>query len=740
MHMVSSPARRRIAPRQRVRVVLLALIVAAVAVGFAWAPGSPVGGLGGVASAHALLVRSEPSADQVVSAPPPQVRMWFSEDLNPLTSKATVVDTTNREVDRQDSHVNASNSKEMDISLQLIPAGTYVVAWRTQSATDGHIVGGSFIFRVARPDGSVPPLPKVLPTGHVVGGGGSASGSGTLDAPTVVQALGTWLSELLLAFWVGGLLWETWILSPVAVSSRRRPRYLQDAVEAACRRFDRIAPYALVGVLLADVLIVLGQTAELAGSLAGAFSPVLLRAVLFGSHFGAYWWLRQAVALAALAVVFLSRRYGWSAYGPYLSRGNASATDDDTTEERPDAVPDWRREAFRAAARVPALPRHLVASVRARSWLGRGQLVLAAALIVAFALSGHAAAVPANQLGLELTSDLLHLLATSVWVGGLLYISAVLVPALRDLDDRTRASVLARGLPEFSALALVSVVVLAASGTINTTVHLTSIQQFVTTAYGLTLFVKIELFLLMVVLSAYHAFVLRPRLAAALEAEAVTDSMLAERATVVTAEKSTVGASVPVQSTSGAPKDSLGGALPEDAHVGEPAAASTHVRTLANRLEDWLRREAMLGVAVLACVALLGAFAGTLAAPAQGASSATSSSSEPAAPYNQTHTVAGYSLTLQVVPATFGKNTFTLTVKDAQGKPVSNASALIQTTMLDMDMGTQSAQLKPVTGQPGVYSGESDLTMAGHWQITVKVLPPNASQFVQSPFDITANV
>jgi cytochrome c biogenesis factor len=42
---------------------------------------------------------------------------------------------------------------------------------------------------------------------------------------------------------------------------------------------------------------------------------------------------------------------------------------------------------------------------------------------------------------------------------------------------------------------------------------------------------------------------------------------------------------------------------------------SERAQHLAERLEGWLRREAMLGVAVLFCVALLSAFAGTLAPP-----------------------------------------------------------------------------------------------------------------------------
>ena len=126
----------------------------------------------------------------------------------------------------------------MIISLPLLKAGTYVVVWRTQSADDGHITGGSFIFRIAAPNGDVPPIPSVLPTGNIPGGGGitDASSSG-LDAPSIAQAIFTWLALLGMAVWVGGVIWETWILP----SGLTRDGALREAALAAERRFRRLA-------------------------------------------------------------------------------------------------------------------------------------------------------------------------------------------------------------------------------------------------------------------------------------------------------------------------------------------------------------------------------------------------------------------------------------------------------------------------------------------------------------------
>jgi len=679
-------------------------------------PFTSSGGLIPIASAHALLVRSDPAAHAVLQAPLSQVRLWFSEDVNPGTSHAIVVDTTNREVDNHDSHVNPSNATEMDVSLPLLPAGTYVVAWVTQSADDGHITSGSFYFQVARPDGSVPPIPTQLPTGHIPGAGGGASGAA--DAQTLVEAVFTWLALLFMTFWVGGLIWETWVLPP---GTARDPD-IAAAAQAAARRFRRLAMNALSLVLVFDVGIVLALSADLAGEWSGALSPPLLRAILFGSRYGDFWWLRQLTVLAALVLMYLAERRGWLPHRARPTHPDSEVADADALPANSRAVPDWRREVVAALRDTPKLPGRLVQGWQARSLFGRVELLLGAVLILAFALSGHAAAVPAREFAYALGVDLFHLVCEAAWIGGLFYISVVLVPALAELAERQHARVLALGLPQFSAIAIICAVALAATGSLNTTIHLDSIQQFLTTAYGRILAVKIEFFLFIVAISVYHAFVLRPRLALLLAAPSETQ-------TAAPAEMALASSHTPAAaSVRGEPHD-----VSSD---NPPPPLSSTARQLAERLEDWLGREAMIGAVVLLCVALLGAYAGSLATtPPSAPASATQGGA-----FMQSQAVSHYTVTLKVTPATFGTNTFYVTVKDGTGRPVNGASVVITTDMLDMDMGTQNVQLQPLgAGSPGTYSGQGDLTMAGHWAVLVKIIPPKSTQPVEARFKFTAS-
>jgi copper transport protein len=649
-----------------------------------------------VASAHAYLLRSDPPANTILDAPPQIVRMWFSEELNPFTSHAVVVDTTNHEVDTGEGTVNSSDATEMDVTPLLLRAGTYVVVWRSQSAQDGHITGGSFIFRIARPDGSVPPVPDVLPTGHFPGAAGTGlSANATLDGPTIVQTFMTWLALLGMALWVGGIFWETWILP----SPLQSDPDVAEASRQAHRRFRWLALSALILVLLSDIGIVIGQASEVAGDWSGLFSLPILRAVLFGSHFGTVWWLRQGIALLALLVLLLARKYARSEQNRQVSRekqGDMPQATVDVLDAERDTIPNWGVAVLETFRHIPALPQRLVTGWCARSWVGRLEVLLGAALIVAFALSGHAAAVPSSQLAYALSVDLLHLICTATWVGGLFYLGIAFVPALSSLTESQRARVIALGLPEFSAVAILSVLILATTGSLNTTIHLTALTQLLTTLYGGILIFKISLFLVMIAVSAYHSFFLRPHLVRALT-------------------RSNVPSVVVVSPPGSGGISHITASIDEQNH---PQDTSLQVKRFTRSIVQWVQCEAVIGVGILLCVALLGAFAGTLApAPPATATKADQSSS---GPFLQTQSAQGLHVTLKVAPDTFGTNTFMVTIADAQGHPAQGVAVLAETTMLDMDMGSDVLQLNADTSSVGAFSGQSELTMAGHWRVRLR--------------------
>ena len=579
----------------RGRGALLFALALVAGLGLALLLGLPVGPtsqLIPVAQAHAILLRSDPPANALLRSSPAHVYLWFDDDLVPATSRVVVEDAAGHEVDRRDSQVSRSNPREMTVTLPRLPGGTYTVVWVAQSSDDAHVTEGSFTFRVAGPNGTVPPA-----TGQQTGSSTPALESVSLDGPVIVQALATWLALLGMAYWLGGLIWETWVLPPGAQGDPD----LRAASRTAARRFRKLLPYLLGMLLLANVGIVLAQEAELAGSWSGAFTPSLLQAILFGSRFGFFWWMREVTVAAALVLTLLVTRRGAS------SRSIVQVTAEDAGHgavvvPTPKARSGWGRAVLETMRRVPYLPARLVKGWRACSWPARLELLLAASLLVAFAFSGHAAAVPNSEQGYAVSVDVLHLLGMAAWVGGLLYISIVLMPTLHRLNPRQYAHMLTQGVPEFSALAITSAVVLAATGSLNTSVHLTSLVQFLTTLYGWILAIKIEFFLLMALISAYHAFSLRPRLARTLTGQSEREGDALKQALVTVSPGRTMRADTPAQ------QEKAKG----QGNQGDREEVYEQSQRLAERMEDWLRREAMLGILVLLCVALLSIFAGTL--------------------------------------------------------------------------------------------------------------------------------
>jgi copper transport protein len=144
-----------------------------------------------------------------------------------------------------------------------------------------------------------------------------------------------------------------------------------------------------------------------------------------------------------------------------------------------------------------------------------------AVALVAISWAGHASTGADRTANVVI--DGLHGLATAAWLGGLVGLAVLAIPATRALatDDRVRlgAGVVVR----FSALALVAVTVLVVTGVYRALAELDSAADLVDTAYGRALLVKLGLFAVMLGVGAYNRMVLHPRLERAALGLAETD-------------------------------------------------------------------------------------------------------------------------------------------------------------------------------------------------------------------------
>ena len=79
---------------------------------------------------------------------PSEVKLWFTEKLEPAFSTLRVVDGNGKQVDGKDKEMDPKDPSAMRVSLPPLPPGTYRVYWRALSA-DTHATEGDFTFVVA---------------------------------------------------------------------------------------------------------------------------------------------------------------------------------------------------------------------------------------------------------------------------------------------------------------------------------------------------------------------------------------------------------------------------------------------------------------------------------------------------------------------------------------------------------------------------------------------------------------
>jgi methionine-rich copper-binding protein CopC len=106
-----------------------------------------VAGVTWTARAHAFLDHAAPAVGSQMRAAPFQVKLWFTEKLEPALSRIQVFDADGHEVDRRDVRPDASNAAILAVSLPALKAGKYKVVWRVVSL-DTHVTNGTFSFEI----------------------------------------------------------------------------------------------------------------------------------------------------------------------------------------------------------------------------------------------------------------------------------------------------------------------------------------------------------------------------------------------------------------------------------------------------------------------------------------------------------------------------------------------------------------------------------------------------------------
>ncbi|WP_420627661.1 CopD family protein [Candidatus Leptofilum sp.] len=291
-------------------------------------------------------------------------------------------------------------------------------------------------------------------------------------------------------------------------------------------------------------------------------------------------------------------------------------------------------------------------------WLG---LLLAIGLSLTVSLISHSAALT-DETTQAILIDWVHVLAGTIWVGGLLFLAISLWQA-RLLKNEPRAWLNLSLIINFSAVAAICVGLLLTSGGYLSAKHVGGWTELVGTAYGLLLLGKIGLALLTLAIAGLNLLFLKPRLSAVYE---TPDSDRTPR-----------------------------------------------VLRGFGRLV-WV--EMTIALLILAAAAVLTDLQRGVDAPlladAPGQATITQSAED-------------LQVEMQIEPALVGNNRFDILIMDENGDPVTNAESVsVRYTFLGQSVGSSTGEAEALGN--GRYRLEgSYISLIGTWQVEVSIRRPD---------------
>ncbi|MEV8631726.1 copper resistance CopC family protein [Streptosporangium sp. NPDC051023] len=106
------------------------------------------------ASAHGVLVGSDPAGGAVLARAPRVATLTFNETVVPGLSYARLVERSGRVVE---GAVSAATGARLTLRLPELPTGAYGIAWRVLTKGDGHRTEGLVAFAVGSPPATPAP-------------------------------------------------------------------------------------------------------------------------------------------------------------------------------------------------------------------------------------------------------------------------------------------------------------------------------------------------------------------------------------------------------------------------------------------------------------------------------------------------------------------------------------------------------------------------------------------------------
>ena len=130
---------------------------------------------------------------------------------------------------------------------------------------------------------------------------------------------------------------------------------------------------------------------------------------------------------------------------------------------------------------------------------GIAAIALGGIYLLLIALTSHNAATPADIRWFAITTDLIHIIAATTWIGGIAYLLLASIIAIRSNDQPSRTALIQLAF-RFAPIAIFATTILVASGIVSSLMQVT-IPEALNTPYGRVLVAKILLLIILIALA-----------------------------------------------------------------------------------------------------------------------------------------------------------------------------------------------------------------------------------------------
>ena len=98
---------------------------------------------------HAFLDHAEPAVGSTVDTPITEIKIWFTEKLEPAFSQVEVKDRHGKPVTQNRATVDSADPSLLRLAVPALGPGDYKVSWKVMSV-DTHMTVGTFSFTVRK--------------------------------------------------------------------------------------------------------------------------------------------------------------------------------------------------------------------------------------------------------------------------------------------------------------------------------------------------------------------------------------------------------------------------------------------------------------------------------------------------------------------------------------------------------------------------------------------------------------